>query len=117
MAQFLFEGDIVGQVTVTYEGRWPKGKSLDDHLRILGTTGSIFGNRIFRDGQDDWEELPVGEHEIVTGIKGAVDAFVDSVALDAPVAVSGEDAFDSLAAAVAADTAAATGRMQTPEKL
>jgi len=108
-AQFLFEGDIVGQVTVTYEGRWPKGKSIDDHLRILGTTGSIFGNRIFREGQNDWEEIQVGKNEIVTGIKGAVDAFVDSVALDAPVAVTGEDAFTSLATAVAADTSAATG--------
>ena len=116
-AQFLFDDDIIGQVTVTYEGRWPKGKSLDDHLRILGSTGSIFGNRIFREGQDDWEDLPVGRNEIVTGIKGAVDAFVDSVALNTPVAVTGEDAFDSLAAAVAADKSAATGLMQIPENL
>ena len=59
----------------------------------------------------------MGRNEIVTGIKGAVDAFVDSVALDTPVAVTGEDAFDSLAAAVAADKSAATGLMQIPENL
>ena len=84
---------------------------------ILGTTGSIFGNRIFREGQNDWEEIQIGKNEIVTGIKGAVDAFVDSVALNAPVAVTGEDAFTTLAAAVAADTSAATGQVQIPEDL
>ena len=116
-AQFLFEGGTVGQVTVSYEGRWPAGKSIDDHLRILGTKGSIFGNKIYREGEDDWETIPIGENEIVTGIKGAVDTFVDSVADDAPIAVTGEDAFLSLAAAVAADTSAATGQTQTPEGL
>jgi predicted dehydrogenase len=116
-AQFLFEGGIVGQVTVTYEGRWPAGKFIDDHLRILGTKGSIFGNKIYREGQSDWEEVTIGDHEIVTGIKGCVDAFVGSVATDAPIAVTGEDAFTTLAAAVAADESAATGQTQTPQLL
>jgi predicted dehydrogenase len=98
-AQFLFDGDIVGQVIVTYEGRWPARKFIDDHLRILGTKGSVFGNRIYTEGQEDWKEIPVGKNEIVTGIKGCVDAFVDSVTSNAPIAVTGEDAFTTLAVA------------------
>jgi predicted dehydrogenase len=116
-AQFLFDGDIVGQVTVTYEGRWPAGKFIDDHLRILGTKGSVFGNRIYREGQEDREEIPIGKNEIVTGIKGCVDSFVDSVKSDTPIAVTGEDAFITLAAAIAADVSSATGQTQTPEPL
>lgn len=116
-AIFDFEGDIVGQVTVTYEGRWPAGKYIDDHLRIIATEGSVFGNRIYREGADNWEEIEITANEIVTGIKGCVDTFVDAVINDAPIAVTGEDAFASLAAACAADQAAATGRNQTPESL
>lgn len=116
-AQFLFDGDIVGQVTVTYEGRWPAGKFIDDHLRILGTKGSVFGNMIYTEGQRDWKEIPVGKNEIFTGIKGCVDAFVDSVASNAPIAVTGKDAFTTLAAAVAADKSAATAQIQTLEPL
>jgi predicted dehydrogenase len=116
-AIFDFEDDIVGQVTVTYEGRWPSGKAIDDHLRILGTKGSIFGNKVYREGQDDWEEIEVERNEIVLGIKGCVDAFVDSVANDAPIPITGEDAFTTLAAACAADLSAATGVTQTPEAL
>lgn len=116
-AIFDFEGDIVGQVTVTYEARWPSGSPIDDHLRILGTAGSIFGNRVYREGQSDWEEIPVAKNEIVLGIKGCVDAFVQSVAHDAPIPITGEDAFASLSAAVAADLSAATNKVQTPEPL
>ena len=62
-------------------------------------------------------EIEITANEIVTGIKGCVDTFVDAVINDAPIAVTGEDAFASLAAACAADQAAATGRNQTPESL
>ena len=50
-------------------------------------------------------------------ITGAVHAFVDSVVNDAPIAVTGEDAFDSLAAACAADTSAERSEMVRPETL
>jgi len=116
-ALFRFADDIVGQVTVTYEGRAPARKAIDDHLRILGTKGSIFGNKVYREGAEDWETIPVEPGEIVEGIKGCVDSMLQSIATDRPVAVSGEDAFDSLAAACAADTAAANGQVQTPEPL
>lgn len=116
-ALFRFEGDVVGQVTVTYEGRWPRGKYVDDHLRILGTTGSVFGNRVFREGGEDWEAIEMKPGEIVLGIKGCVDAFVDAVVNDTDVPITGEDAFASLAAADAADTSAATGETREPEGL
>ena len=116
-AIFDFDGDIVGQVTVTYEGRWPSGKAIDDHLRILGTKGSIFGNKVFREGSNTWEEIEVEKGEISIGIKGCVDAFVDAVDNDTPVTITGEDAFNSLAAACAADVSASTGTVQKPEAL
>ena len=116
-AIFQFDNSVVGQVTVTYEGRWPRGAYIDDHLRILGTEGSIFGNKVFRTGQDDWEPIDTQPGEIVQGIKSCVDTFVKALANDTPVPVSGPDAFASLAAAVAADHSAASGTPHIPESL
>ena len=116
-AIFDFEDGVVGQVTVTYESRWPSGKPIDDHLRILGTKGSIFGNQYYVEGSEDWQQIEVERSEIVLGIKGCVDAFVDSVADGSPIPITGKDAFDTLAAACAADQSAATGQTQTPESL
>ena len=110
---------------VTYEGRWPARKFIDDHLRILRTKSSVFGNRIYTEGQDDWKEIPVGKNVIVTSIKGCVDTFVHSVTSNAPIAVTGEDTFTTLAAAVvcvsssrmtvtASPASAATQEMATP---
>lgn len=38
-ALFKFEGDAVGQVTVTYEARWPPSGRIDDHLRVARDRG------------------------------------------------------------------------------
>ena len=116
-AVFRFEGDVIGQVTVTYEAQQPRGKHIDDHLRIVGTEGTIIGDRLYRVGEEDWEDLSGHSHDIRAGLQGAVLAFVDSLVNDTPIAVTGEDAFDSLAAADAADQSAARGEILRPESL
>ena len=105
-AQYLFEGDIVGQVTVTYEAHWPKGARPDDHFRLVGTRGLIVGDQVGRDGLDGWETLPKDASEIVTGSQGCVQGFLDAILRGKPVPVDGRDAFASLAACVAADVSA-----------
>ena len=113
-ALYQFEGDVVGQVTVTYEAHWPKGPRHDDYLRLVGTRGMIVGDQVARDGLDGWETLPT-EGGIVTGISGCVDAFLKSVVDGDPVAVTGRDAFTTLAACVAADASARSeGEPVTP---
>ncbi len=115
-ALYQFEDGAIGQVTVTYEAHWPKGGRTDEHFRLVGTKGMIVGNRVARDGQDGWTTLPQDSSEIVTGIKGCVDDFLKAIMEDAPVAVSGREAFASLAACVAADESAATGQPATPAR-
>ncbi len=116
-ALFRFEGDVVGQVTVTYESQQPRSHRLDDHFRVIGTTGTIMGDKVYRVGEDDWEDLSGLDHGIRAGIAGAVLAFIDAVAHGAQIPVTGEDAFASLAAAEAADQSAATGETTRPESL
>lgn len=116
-ALFKFEGDVVGQVTVTYEARWPPSGRINDHLRVLGTEGMIVGMQVYREGEDGWQDLSGLDHSIGTGISGAVNAFVDAVVDGAEIPVTGEDAFDSLAAAEAADRSAAEGVVLKPEAL
>lgn len=113
-ALFRFEGGAVGQVTVTYEAHWPKAGAIDDHFRLVATGGIIVGDRVARDGRDDWKALPRERNEMVASVKGCVDAFLRGVVDGAPVPVTGREAFASLAAAVAADESAATGRSVTP---
>lgn len=116
-ALFQFTGGVVGQVTVTYEARWPRSKALDDKFRLVASAGMIVGDQVYREGAEDWEDLSGVDNSIGAGIVGAVHAFVDSVVNDAPIAVTGEDAFDSLSAACAADTSAERGEMVRPETL
>jgi hypothetical protein len=51
---------------------------------------------------------------IVTGIKGCVDAFLKTIVEGDPVAISGREAFASVAAAAAADESAASGQPAMP---
>jgi len=111
-AVYRFEGGPIGQVTVTYEARWPKAGAIDDHFRLVGTKGMVVGDRVAIDGRDDWQVLPDDESPIVTGTRGCVASFLRSIANGAPVEITGRDAFDSLAACIAADEAAATGQPQ-----
>jgi predicted dehydrogenase len=114
-ALFRFAGGAIGQVTVTYEAHWPKAGVIDDHFRLVGTKGLIVGLRAARDGRDAWEDIPRDEEPIVEGVRGCVNAFLDSIVNDSPVSVDGRDAFASLAACVAADQSAATGQATVPE--
>jgi predicted dehydrogenase len=111
---YRFEGGAIGQVTVTYEAHWPEAGAIDDHFRLVGTKGMIVGDRVALDGRDGWQVLPGDESPIVTGTRGCVAAFVRSILDGVPVEITGRDAFDSLAASVAADEAAATGQPQRP---
>lgn len=115
-ALFQFEGDTIGQVTVTYEAHWPKGSQIDDHFRLIGTKGIIVGSQVARDGRDGWDALPVDRSPIVTGTKGCVEAFLKTIVEGVPVAVSGREAFASLAACVAADESAASGQPTVPAR-
>jgi len=114
-ALFRFEGGAVGQVTVTYEAHWPKAGIIDDHFRLVARNGLIIGLRAARDGRDEWEDIPRDRDPIVEGVRGCVNAFLDSILTDSPVPIDGRDAFASLAACVAADRSAATGQPVTPE--
>lgn len=117
-ALYQFEGGVIGQVTVTYEAHWPKGPRQDDHFRLVGTRGIIVSDQIGRDGLSGWEILPKDASEIETGSQGCVHAFLDAIVNGAPVAVSGRDAFASLAACVAADVSArGNGQPVVPMRL
>ena len=113
-ALFQFVGGCIGQVTVTYEAHWPKAGSINDHFRLVGTKGLIVGNRISRDGQDEWEDLPVDRSEIAAGTHGCVSAFLNSIVDGKPVPITGRDAFASLALCIAADESAASGQPTLP---
>jgi predicted dehydrogenase len=116
-ALFRFEDSTIGQVTVTYEAHWPKAGAVDDHFRLVGTKGMVVGFRVARDGRDDWEDLPRDEDALYTGTLGCVEAFLRSIVDGAPVPVPGRDAFASLAAGVAVDESAASGKATVPASL
>ncbi len=113
-ALFRFEGGAVGEVTVTYEARWPPTGGAPSPFRLIGTRGTVVDGRVAIDGRDHWETLPDDRQAIVTGIFGCVANFLDAVEGHAPAAVTGREAFASLAGCVAADTSAATGRPAEP---
>ena len=108
VALFQFEGGAIGEAMVSYETRWPKGGARGNLFRLIGTGGIVVDDAVSFVGREGWQPLPNDPQPIVTGIAGCVEAFVRSVVDGAPVAIPVRDAFDSLAAAVAADEAAAT---------
>jgi len=114
-ALFRFEGGAIGQVTVTYEAHWPEAGIIDDHFRLVGAKGLVVGLRAARDGREEWENIPRDREPIVEGVRGCVNAFLDSILKDSPIPIDGRDAFASLAACVVADQSAATGQPITPE--
>jgi predicted dehydrogenase len=114
-AIYHFEGGAIGQVSVTYEARWPKAGSIEDRFRLIGSRGMIVGNRAAWDGQDEWWELPGEKNQVAEGSRCCIDSWLDSLTSGAPIAVTGQDALASLAAAIAADVSAATGQPAAPE--
>ena len=113
-AIYQFEGGAIGQVTISYEAHWPQGNHLDDSFRLIGSTGLIVGHQAAWDGHEGWEPLPREQNAVAEGSRGCVAAFLKTLVEGAPVAVTGRDAFASLAAAVAADESAATGQKTAP---
>lgn len=109
---FRMEDAAIGQVTVTYVTQ-PEAKV--DNFLLLGTKGMIAGGEVVREGSDIKETLPDDEVPIVTGVSGCVSSFLGSVIDDTPVAISGRDAFASLAACVAADESCESGDPALPE--
>ena len=113
-ALFRFAGGAIAQVTVTYEAHWPPAGSIDDQFRLIAERGIIVGNRLARDGQDEWETLLGDDDPLTAGVRGCVRSFLKAIAEGGPAAVTGEDAFASLAACVAADESAAAGGTAVP---
>ena len=114
-ALFRFAGGAVGQVTVTYEAHWPPAGGPASPYRIVGSKGVVIDGRVAVDGNEQWRDLPTSARPaMVEGIHGCVADFLDAVVRDRPVSITGRDAFDSLAAAVAADRSAATGAPVVP---
>ena len=113
-ALYQFEGDAIGQVTVTYEAHRASGSPPDTGFCLVATQGMIVGNRFALDSTGTWENLPRDEREIVTGTYGCVSNFVQAILGDGPVAIDGREAFASLAACVAADESAVTGKPAVP---
>jgi predicted dehydrogenase len=113
-ALYQFAGGGIGQVTVTYEAHRKKGGPSDTDFHLVGSKGVVMGDYVTWDARNDWERLPQDERGIVTGTFGCVADFLQAIRQDRPVAVSGREAYASLAACVAADEAAATGISTIP---
>ncbi len=116
-ALFSFPSGAIGQVTVTYEAHWPPTHRVDGHVfRLIGTRGVIMGDRMAVDGHDTWSDVPEADSPLVTGVLGCIEAFVDSLLHARPMTITGRDAYESLAAALAADESARSGRAVVPER-
>jgi len=110
VATIDFDGGCIAQLAATYVARWPRAGEIQDQLRIIGTKGMVVGDRYAYDGMDEWATLPAAGNGIEDGTRGTVSAFIDAIAADRPVPVTGEDALASLEICFAADESVATGR-------
>ena len=110
-----FEGGAIGQTAVSYEAHWPRGGRGLDHFLLVATRGIVQGRRVSIDGGPGWVDLPMDANGIQAGCSGSVDAFLEALVQGTPVPVSGRDAYATLAACVAADESAATGRFVVPD--
>jgi predicted dehydrogenase len=108
-ALFQLEGGAIAQVTVTYVA-WPGVKT--EAFGLIGTRGMVSGNQVVREGHS--ETLPTDVRPLDTGTFACVNHFIDALVHDAPIAVTGRDAFASLAACAAADESARMGIAVVP---
>ncbi len=117
VALFHFEGGAIGQVTVTYDARWPaEGGPHDENFRLIGSRGIVLGNRYAHDGSDVWHELPADPDPVAAGSRGCVSAFLQALQDGRPAPVTARDAYRSLALCVAAEESARSGRPVVPER-
>lgn len=124
-AAFQFEGGAIGEITVTYEAKWPKSGSVtsdngdpSDDFRLVGTKGLVLGNRYALDGWDDWKRLPDDSRRpSSSAIQTVARSFVDVLRGGAPLVASGRDALHSMLLAFAAERAAIAGHPIAPADL
>ncbi|MER9533836.1 Gfo/Idh/MocA family oxidoreductase [Mesorhizobium sp. M0309] len=108
VATIDFTGGCIAQVGASYVARWPKAGEVPDQIRLIGTKGVLIGDRYSHDGENEWRYLPTLGNTIEDGTKGCLDAFVDALANERSMAVSGEDALASLTLCFAAVESAAS---------
>lgn len=114
-ALFRFGSGAIGQVTVCYEAHWPVSARVDGHaFRLIGTRGVVMGDRVATDDRDEWRSVPETDNPVQTGIIGCIEAFLQSIQEGTPVPITARDAYASLAACIAADDAARSGREVVP---
>ena len=111
-----FEGGAIGQTAVCYEVHWPKRDQPADHFLLAASKGVVYGSQYKLDDGDGWEDLPVDDAEIAAGCGGSVDTFLTALTEGHTVPVTLRDAYATLAACVAADESAATGKTLVPDR-
>jgi predicted dehydrogenase len=112
-AIYSYANEVIGQTTISYEAHWPPTGPVDDGFRLIGSKGVIIGNRVIVEGEHV-STLPSDKNPVRAGSLGCIDNFLTAVNEGADVAVSGRDAFASLAAAIAADEAVDRGVFVEP---
>lgn len=113
-----FDGDIYGQVTLTYEARWPENTGeIPSSFRVQCDHGMILGNQYVVEGDSNWTQLPTNPEPVLEGSREAVRSFVTSIVNETPPVVTARDAFNSLAACIAAEESARTGKLIEIEEL
>ncbi len=124
-ALFGFEGGGIGEVTVTYEAKWPKSGAItsdsgdpSDDFRLVGTKGLVLGRRYALDGWESWQQLPDDSlRPTGNSIHNCAKAFVAALLGTAPLTATGDDALQSMAVAFAAEQSAATGEIIDPAEV
>jgi len=119
-AQYYFEGDTIGIVSTIFDAPLPKDMDYGhvreyNYFRIIGTKGIVIDNRYSFADRQIWTELPWDNpYRCPDGCAGSVEEFLKFLDGQDSEAVSGEEAYDSMAACVAADESMATGKLVIP---
>ncbi len=111
---FQFEGGAIGQTAISYEAHWP-AKQPPAHFLLVGAHGVVLDDKVRTDRDDDWKPLPKDEMETAAGCGRATDTFLEVVARGGTVPVSPRDGYATLAACIAADESAESGRIVKPD--
>lgn len=119
-AQYHFEGDTIGIVSTIFDAPLPKDMDYGNvreynYFRIIGTKGIVIDNRYSFADRQTWTELPWDNpHRCPDGCAGSVEEFLKFLDGQDSDAVSGEEAYNSMAACVAADESMVAGKPVTP---
>lgn len=108
------DAPTIGNLIFSYEGMpgMTRGGTV-----VIGSRGMI-GQGRFRDRETGEEEdLTEGLNLALNSHQACAHSFLDTLCQNMPIAVTGEDAFASVAAAAAVDKACETGEVVVPETL